>query len=224
MKTALAAIAAALLIAPAALAAQPSASSSANGSEQAGGSTYTHEDVSVSWSLEPNEYACAVTVSSDVMERNLPLAPSATSTVVGIAAQPGTTITVKLQTALVGPLTQPDDACFQLRTTASTSTIAAAPPAPPPPPPADPTTTTTAAPEPAPTATIDSLQAQIDELRRQLEALTSRVDRLEKAGEASWLAYQQAVAGGASDADAAGIARSTYLDALYAVGAFAPAL
>jgi hypothetical protein len=54
-----------------------------------------------------------------------------------------------------------------------------------------------------------SLQAQIDALAAQLSALTDRVTRLEKTGDASWLAFQQAVAGGATVADAADQARGT---------------
>lgn len=106
-------------------------------------------------------------------------------------------------------------------TTAATTTTAA------------PATTTTAAPAaPAVTSTVtvtttvtpveQSLQSQINTLAAQIAAVTDRVTRLEKAGDASWLAFQQAVTGGSTVADAAGIARSTYLDALYGLGPFAP--
>lgn len=71
-------------------------------------------------------------------------------------------------------------------------------------------------------AEITALEARISALEAQIAALTTRVDRLTLAGDASWLAYQQAVANGADDATAAGIARGTWLNAVYGLGDFAP--
>lgn len=97
-------------------------------------------------------------------------------------------------------------------------------------PPAD---TTALPPAPPPTVNVttivttvspveQSLQAQIDALTAQLAAITDRVTRLEKAGDASWLAYQQAIAKGDDPATAADIARGTWLNVVYGLGDFAP--
>jgi len=94
------------------------------------------------------------------------------------------------------------------------------------------TTTTPASTTAAPvtsTATVtttvspveQSLQAQIDALTAQIAALTDRVTRLEKAGDASWLAFQQAITSGADPATAAGTARGTWLNVVNGLGAFA---
>jgi hypothetical protein len=56
----------------------------------------------------------------------------------------------------------------------------------------------------------------------QIAALTDRVTRIEKAGDAAWLAFEQAVAAGATNAEAAALARGTYLNAEYGLGEFAP--
>lgn len=96
------------------------------------------------------------------------------------------------------------------------------------------TTTLPAAPAPPPSTTNvvtvittvspveQSLQAQIDALTAQIAALTDRVTRLEKAGDASWLAYQQAIAKGDDPGMAADIARGTWLNVVYGLGDFAP--
>lgn len=99
-------------------------------------------------------------------------------------------------------------------------------------PPADPTTTTTTAAAAttttAATTTValtrveQALSDRIDVLAAQIGALTDRVARLEKAGDAAWLAYNQALAAGSDPATAATTARSTYLNAVYGLGAFAP--
>jgi hypothetical protein len=68
-----------------------------------------------------------------------------------------------------------------------------------------------------------SLQDQINALAAQVKALTDRVTRLEKAGDASWLAFQQAIENGSPVWYAAVIARGTYLNALYGLGTFAVA-
>lgn len=99
-------------------------------------------------------------------------------------------------------------------------------------PPPDTTTTT---PPPVQTSTVNvttivttvspveqALQAQIDALTAQIAVLTSRVTRLEKAGDASWLAYQQAIAKGDDPGTAADIARGTWLNVVYGLGDFAP--
>lgn len=76
------------------------------------------------------------------------------------------------------------------------------------------------------TSTVDtalaSLQAQIDTLSAQLAQLTDRVARVERAVDAAWLAYQQALTEGVSAPAAADLARGTYLNAIYQLGAFAP--
>jgi hypothetical protein len=90
------------------------------------------------------------------------------------------------------------------------------------------------APEPAPVAVTNtvtvtttvtpveqSLQAQIDALAAQLASLTDRVTRLEKAGDAAWLAFQQSIANGSDPAAAADIARGTWLNAVNGLGEFA---
>jgi hypothetical protein len=96
----------------------------------------------------------------------------------------------------------------------TTSTPATSPPT---------VTVTTTVTQPATTTspTLTSLQDQIDGLLAQIAALTDRVARIEKAGDAAWLAFEQAVAGGATTADAAALARGTYLNAEYGLGEFA---
>jgi hypothetical protein len=81
-----------------------------------------------------------------------------------------------------------------------------------------PATTTSA----APTANEQSLQDQINALSAQIAALTDQLARVEKAGDAAWLAFEQAMAAGATRAEAAVVARGTYLNAEYKLGAFAP--
>lgn len=88
-------------------------------------------------------------------------------------------------------------------------------------------TVSTPAPPVAPTTTDDvsaqitALEARISALEAQIAALTTRVDRITLAGDASWLAYQQAVANGVDPATAADIAHGTWLNAVYGLGDFA---
>lgn len=99
------------------------------------------------------------------------------------------------------------------------------------PPPTDPTTTTAPPPPPPPPApvttvdttaqVIDALTARIVALEQKIAALSTRVDRLELAGDASWLAYQQSIANGDAPDIAAGLARATWLNAVYGLGVFA---
>jgi hypothetical protein len=79
------------------------------------------------------------------------------------------------------------------------------------------TTTSTAL-----TPSAQSLQDQINALSAEIAVLTDRVTRVEKAGDAAWLAFEQAVAAGETNADAAALARGTYLNAEYGLGVFAP--
>jgi hypothetical protein len=67
-----------------------------------------------------------------------------------------------------------------------------------------------------------SLQDQINALAVQLKAVTDRVTRLEKAGDASWLTFQQAASQGVDTAIAAAMARQTWLDVVNQTGAYAP--
>lgn len=99
-------------------------------------------------------------------------------------------------------------------TTAATTTTETAPPPPP-------VTTTVTVTTPPPVEVIDDLTARIVALERQIAALTTRVDRLDLAGDASWLAYQQSIEKGDPPDVAAGLARATWLNAVYALGAFA---
>lgn len=192
-------------------------------------------DLSVAWTLGPNEYACALTLSNAAAERTLPLTPTATSYSDTIAATPGTTITVTLEWVSVSALTTPDNACFQTRarTVAATTAAAYVPPAPPEAPSAttatatptvttttttDPTSATTATATPAPAGpTTTDLETRIVDLEAQLAALSTRVDAIAKANEASWTAYIDARIAGASDVDAALAARSAGLNAIYGV-------
>lgn len=100
-------------------------------------------------------------------------------------------------------------------TTAAPPVTTTAPidPGPPPTTTAVTTATTTAAP---------TLEDRIKTLEDQIAALTNRVDRLEKAVDAAWLAYEQEIQKGTDSATAADIARATYLNAVYGLGAFAP--
>lgn len=132
-------------------------------------------------------------------------APSTTAP----TTQPGATTTVVVTT------TTPADTTT---TAAPADTTAPAQPGTPAPATTNVTTVVTTA-----TPLEQSLQAQIDQLAAQLAAVTDRVTRLEKAGDASWLAFQQAVTNGATTAEAAAQARGTYLNAVYQLGDFAPA-
>lgn len=246
------AAAALTLAIPAAFAAPaPSASLNATGTEDtSNGSKADHQEIAASWSLGQNEYACAITFSSSAAERTLPLDPSATGATAGLAASGGSTVTVTLQWVAVTATTAPGDACFQPRQTSSTTLTAGTytPPAPtaptetsstpaattPTPTTSTPTTTdtapavTTTDTAPAVTAptttapTTTELDTRIKALEDQIAALTSRVDRLEKAVDAAWLAYEQELTKGTDPATAADIARGTYLNAVYGLGAFAP--
>jgi hypothetical protein len=110
-------------------------------------------------------------------------------------------------------------------TTPSAGTTPTAPAAPPP---TATTTITTTVTQPATTTSApstpveQSLHDQINALSAQIAALTDRVARLEKAGDAAWLAFEQAAAAGATNAEAADLARGIYLNAEYGLGAFAP--
>lgn len=106
-------------------------------------------------------------------------------------------------------------------TTAPPETTAAPTEPPPPPPPATTVVVTATAPTDTTAKAIDDLTARIVALEQKLAALTNRVDRLELAGDASWLAYQQSVANGDPADVAAGLARATWLNAVYGLGAFA---
>lgn len=113
-----------------------------------------------------------------------------------------------------------DSTCPCARTTAAPTTeTTTTPPAPQPP------LVTTATTSTEPTATVDdavaALSARIAELEAQLAALTTRVEKLELAGQAAQLAFDQAVAAGMDGASAADLARATFLNAEYGLGAFA---
>lgn len=249
MKRYLLTLIAAALLAPAAATATPTPTISgvtATGSTTAAtGSTASTNVVTVAWTLAANEYACALTLSTPQAERTFPLAPAATGITESVAAIAGERITATLAFVSVSPTTKPDDACYQTRATMTTTATAqgytppappAAPapapaPAAPAPAPAPADTSTTAAPT-APTtveaptlvdtgAILTDLQRQVDELRGALAALTDRVDRMEKATDAAWLAFGQALEAGADDATAAATARGTFLNALYGLGDFA---
>jgi hypothetical protein len=126
------------------------------------------------------------------------------------------TITVT-QAGTTGGTTTPPATTAPPPTTTAPGTTTSTPATPPP-------TVTTTVTQPATTtsATLPSLQDQIDALTAQIAALIDRVARLERAGNAAWLAFEQAVAQGASNAEAAALARATYLNAEYGLGEFAP--
>ena len=74
------------------------------------------------------------------------------------------------------------------------------------------------------TTTVDELaelQRQIDELRSMIATLTDRVERIARAVDAAWLAYQQQAELHADSRTAADVARATYLNAIYGLGDFA---
>lgn len=129
-------------------------------------------------------------------------------------------------TAPVTTTAAPVATTTDVTTTAPTTTPAS-------PPPVGTTTITQTVTTPTETTTVGvtttvslvetDLQRQIDALAAQLAQLTDRVTRLEKAGDASWLAFQQAVAGGADASAAADQARGTWLNVVNQLGAFAPA-
>lgn len=112
-----------------------------------------------------------------------------------------------------------DSTCPCARTTAAPATETTTTPASPQPQPATTATST------EPTATVDdavaALSARIAALEAQLAALTTRVEKLELAGQAAQLAFDQAVAAGMDGASAADLARATFLNAEYGLGAFA---
>lgn len=85
------------------------------------------------------------------------------------------------------------------------------------------TTTGPAAAQPAPPpATTTDYQAQIDDLKSQIAALKVRVDRLEAAADAEWLAYHDALASGVDPVIASMIARQTGYDLIHGTGPFSP--
>lgn len=106
---------------------------------------------------------------------------------------------------------------FATTTTApvdTTPTTTAA--APPPPPPVTTTVTVT-------TTIVDpTIDARIKALEDAYAALKTRVGNLEAATDAAWLAYRDALAGGATPQEAADIARGTALNLIYGLGVFAP--
>jgi hypothetical protein len=88
--------------------------------------------------------------------------------------------------------------------------------------PAPPAATTTVVVTTTTPADVQDLTARLDKLAAELAALTTRLDRVEAAGNAAWVAFLQAVNNGDDQATAATVARGTYLNAIYALGAFAP--
>jgi hypothetical protein len=80
-------------------------------------------------------------------------------------------------------------------------------------------TTTTAAPDLSPA--VQAIADRLNDIAVQLAAVTNRVARLELAGDAAWVAYLRAVSAGEHPAAAAAVARGTYLNAVYELGAFA---
>lgn len=99
-------------------------------------------------------------------------------------------------------------ATFSSTTTAASTTPATA---------TDPTST-----QPAPPAATTDYQAQIDDLKSQIAALKLRVDRLEAAADAEWLAYHDALVAGVDPVIASMIARQAGYDLIHGTGAFAP--
>lgn len=120
-----------------------------------------------------------------------------------------------------------DTATITTDTASATTTdpVSTTPPPTQPPPPVDPpvntTTQTIAAPPDKTAVEISALDARITALEQQIAALTTRVDRITLAGDASWLAYQQSIANGDSPEIAALMARGTWMNAVYGLGAFA---
>lgn len=107
-------------------------------------------------------------------------------------------------------------------TTTTTTTVPAPDPAPPTTTTPTPATTTPTVTAPTLTPVEQSLQDQLDTLTAAIAAVTDRLARLEQAGDAAWLAYQQSVARGDGPATAAGVARGTFLNVIYGLGAFKP--
>lgn len=240
----LAAVATAIaLLAPAAASASPApgATASATGTARtSSGTTADANHVDASWQLASGEYACALVITSADAQATVPLDPGATGGSVDLPATGGTPIKVELQ--WVAPAVQPQrpsDACGAPRNVSSTTVTAAIYSPPPPPSPAETTPTAPTAPEPTTTDTstapavttatettatpVDTttLEARIKALEDAIAQLTDRVARVEKAVDAAWLAYEDAIKGGADAATAADIARGTALNAIYGLGAFA---
>lgn len=67
---------------------------------------------------------------------------------------------------------------------------------------------------------VAAINARVDQLEQQIAMLTSRVGRLEFAGDAASLAFQQALANGQDVPTAAAIARGTWMNAVYGLGEF----
>lgn len=124
-----------------------------------------------------------------------------------------TTATPPVTTTVTITTTTPTDTATVTQPAETTTT--------PPPPQTTPVNVTTIVTTAGPVE--QALQAQIDALTAQIAALTDRVTRLEKAGDASWLAYQQSVAKGDSPEIAAMVARGTWLNAVYGLGDFGQA-
>jgi hypothetical protein len=178
-------------------------------------------EVAVAWTLGANEYACAVTYSSPAAERTLPLAPTQTSSTETLATVPGQTITVVLSYVSVSPATQPGDACFQPRQSATSTTTAQAYQPPPPPaasPPAVEPEPVAASPVVAPVVVAPVVEERLVALETAVAALAKRVGNLESAVIAAWDAYRAALLDGAAPDVAALAARSAGMNALYGLG------
>lgn len=219
--TLLAAASLALALATGALAA-PAPSVSAITATAAGA------DLTVTWSLGTNEYgsteyACGLTLTSSTSQRFYPLDPTSTSSTNFIEAAPGATVTVDLATAAVSAATKPGDACFQSRTTSSTTaTVPTPPPAPEPAPAPAPTEPVSAPTSPAEAGvsapTGPTLDDRLTELEKAVAAITTRVGNLETANLAAWDAFVAALAAGKPADEAALAARSAAMNALYGLG------
>lgn len=83
-------------------------------------------------------------------------------------------------------------------------------------------TTETQPAAPLPPSTTADAQAQIADLQSQIAALRLRVDHLEAAADAEWLAYHDALVAGVDPIIASMIARQTGYDLIHGTGAFAP--
>ena len=208
------------LAAVAGAAPSPSATvAGATGIERGAAGTPAHRTVvSVSWALGAGEYACSVTLSHPAGQDTIGVDPTSTSASGSVLADPGTPITVTLQWVAVFVPTNPSDACFRTRAHATTTVTAIAYEEPPPPveeapaedPPSEPTSETT-------TTSTTSTEDRVTVLETLLAALAARLDALERASLASWDAFVEALAAGATPDVAALAARSAAMNTLYGV-------
>lgn len=137
---------------------------------------------------------------------------TAVTTTTSTAAPPGpVTTTAPVATTTTAATAAP--VATSIVTTTTTLTTA--------PPPSPPVTTVTVTTTDATAVQIAALADRITALEQQIAALTKHVDRIALAGDVAWLAFQQAVTGGADIAAAADIARGTWLNAVNGLGAFA---